>query len=272
MRHVARKGLFTIAAAGGMLVAAGAAAAQADAGAEGVATNSPGVASGNTVQVPVHVPVNACGNTVNVGGALNPAFGNKCVNGGGTGTGGGYATGDRTADQAGDRTGGQATGGQPASGRTDDRTDGRTGGNDTGGGAQAQGAAVQSPGVLSGNAVQVPVDVPVNLCGNSANVVGLGNAAFGNECANDSTPTPPKHDEPTPDKPDRPDVPDTPEKPVDRPEVRPHTPNHETQAAPVTEQLAETGSDIPMGAIIPISGGLLLGGAVLYRRARASAA
>ncbi|GAA1903029.1 chaplin ChpG [Streptomyces durmitorensis] len=54
--------------------------AAADAGAQGAATNSPGVASGNAVQVPVHVPVNACGNTVNVIGLLNPAFGNTCVN------------------------------------------------------------------------------------------------------------------------------------------------------------------------------------------------
>ncbi|MGW5738652.1 MULTISPECIES: chaplin [Streptomyces] len=54
--------------------------AAADAGAQGAATNSPGVISGNAVQVPVHVPVNACGNTVNVIGLLNPAFGNTCVN------------------------------------------------------------------------------------------------------------------------------------------------------------------------------------------------
>ncbi|GLW02319.1 hypothetical protein Slala05_59490 [Streptomyces lavendulae subsp. lavendulae] len=36
--------------------------------------------SGNLVQVPVHVPVNVCGNTVNVIALLNPAFGNTCVN------------------------------------------------------------------------------------------------------------------------------------------------------------------------------------------------
>lgn len=30
------------------------------------------------VQTPVHVPVNQCGNTVSVIGALNPAFGNHC--------------------------------------------------------------------------------------------------------------------------------------------------------------------------------------------------
>ena len=43
-------------------------------------SNSPGVASGNVVQAPVDVPVNACGNTVNVVGLLNPAQGNTCVN------------------------------------------------------------------------------------------------------------------------------------------------------------------------------------------------
>jgi hypothetical protein len=30
--------------------------------------------------VPVHVPVNVCGNTISVIGLLNPAFGNTCVN------------------------------------------------------------------------------------------------------------------------------------------------------------------------------------------------
>ncbi|MFJ6568877.1 chaplin [Streptomyces sp. NPDC091292] len=63
-------------------MAMGAAApAMADAGAEGAAVGSPGVLSGNVIQIPVHVPVNVCGNTVNVIGLLNPAFGNKCHNG-----------------------------------------------------------------------------------------------------------------------------------------------------------------------------------------------
>ncbi|MGV9451309.1 chaplin [Streptomyces sp. NPDC003635] len=61
-------------------VAGGAGIAAADAGAGGGAAHSPGVLSGNVVQVPVHVPVNVCGNTVNVIGLLNPAFGNTCVN------------------------------------------------------------------------------------------------------------------------------------------------------------------------------------------------
>ena len=51
-------------------------------------------------------------------------------------------------------------------------------------GASAQGAAVGSPGVLSGNLIQVPVHVPVNVCGNSIGVVSILNPAFGNACAN----------------------------------------------------------------------------------------
>jgi hypothetical protein len=61
-------------------VLAGAGAAAANSSAAGEAAHSPGVLSGNQVQVPVHVPVNLCGNSVNVIGALNPVFGNTCVN------------------------------------------------------------------------------------------------------------------------------------------------------------------------------------------------
>jgi hypothetical protein len=47
----------------------------------GTATGSGGLLSGNVVQVPVDIPVNACGNSVNVIGLLNPTTGNVCVNG-----------------------------------------------------------------------------------------------------------------------------------------------------------------------------------------------
>ncbi|MFB8772865.1 chaplin [Streptomyces broussonetiae] len=67
----------------GAMVLSGAGLAMADAGAEGAAVHSPGVLSGNVVQIPVHVPVNLCGNTVDIIGLLNPAFGNTCVNDGG---------------------------------------------------------------------------------------------------------------------------------------------------------------------------------------------
>ncbi|WP_329152655.1 chaplin [Streptomyces sp. NBC_01456] len=68
------------AALAGGVVLAGAGLAVADSGAQGASLNSPGVVSGNTVQVPVHVPVNACGNTVSVVGLMNPSFGENCVN------------------------------------------------------------------------------------------------------------------------------------------------------------------------------------------------
>ena len=74
------KKVVAAAAATGGLVLAGAGLAVADAGAQGAAVGSPGVLSGNVVQVPVHVPVNVCGNTVSVIGLLNPAFGNTCFN------------------------------------------------------------------------------------------------------------------------------------------------------------------------------------------------
>lgn len=69
-----------IVAAGGGLVLGGASGAMADAGAEGAAVGSPGVASGNNIQAPIHIPVNACGNTISVIGVLNPTFGNTCIN------------------------------------------------------------------------------------------------------------------------------------------------------------------------------------------------
>ncbi|WLQ39797.1 chaplin family protein [Streptomyces laculatispora] len=157
MRKTLSKSVLVMAAASGILTASGG-YAFADASADGAAVGSPGVGSGNAVQVPVHVPVNLCGNTVNVIGLLNPAFGNECEN-------------------------------------ADD-------GSDTGDaqGASANGVAANSPGVLSGNLIQAPVDVPVNVCGNTVDVIGALNPAFGNECENgeggNETPKPPTQTEP----------------------------------------------------------------------------
>ena len=80
MNNVLKGAAVTIAAAGAL--AAGAGGAFASSSAAGAADNSPGVGSGNAIQVPIHVPVNACGLSVNVIGALNPAFGNGCANNG----------------------------------------------------------------------------------------------------------------------------------------------------------------------------------------------
>ncbi|MFD9389620.1 chaplin ChpG [Streptomyces sp. NPDC060000] len=78
MSRIAKGLVLTSVAAAAVAGASGIAAA--DSGANAVAEHSPGVLSGNVVQVPVHIPVNVCGNTIDVIGLLNPAFGNTCVN------------------------------------------------------------------------------------------------------------------------------------------------------------------------------------------------
>ncbi|MFF7989509.1 chaplin [Kitasatospora xanthocidica] len=280
MRNVAKKGILTAVAAGGVL-ASTAGYAYAGAEAQGGAVGSPGVASGNSVQVPVEVPINACGNTVDVIGALNPSFGNRCAN----------ASGGRHAAPQGGQAGhsGQAGGGTASSG---------TGGNrdTTASGSSASGTAAGSPGVASGNSVQAPVHVPVNACGNSVNVVGVGNPAFGNECGNVAHPAPapkpsddcPESSHPTPPQPGgentpgnpRNGGPSTPAAPTanggpSAPAVVPaaartSAPAATAPGAPTGSQLASTGAG---GVELLGAAGLalLLGGGVLYRRARAGA-
>jgi hypothetical protein len=232
MRQATRKSLITVAAAGGVLALSGSGVAYADAGAQGAAEGSPGVLSGNNVQVPVHVPVNVCGNSVNIVGLVNPAFGNKCVNG------------SRSHKSS-------KKGHHDASGAE--------------GGSGARGAAEGSPGVGSGNNIQIPVDVPVNVCGNTVDVVSALNPTFGNRCRNHDNPSTP-HDPTSPDEPNAPDEPEH-DTPADHPSSHEHdTPTTQTVAH---AELAETGTDVSeLGVGAALSGGLLLGGVVLYRRGR----
>ncbi|MFI1754072.1 chaplin [Streptomyces sp. NPDC020571] len=239
MRRVTRNGVLAAAASGALAVTMPACAAFASdgAGADGSAAGSPGLISGNTVQLPVDVPVNVCGNTVNVAGLLNPAAGNSCANTGETGA---------------SHTGGSHTG-TPHTGASHHGA-GASGG--TSGGAVAEGGGKDSPGVLSGNGVQLPVHLPVNVSGNSVNVVGIGNPAVGNESTNDSG------DRPEPARPPAEPEPSAPEEERAGPEPSPH-------AAPPREEvsLAHTGADHTAPAL---AGGaaLVLGGAALYRRFR----
>ncbi|MBO1414641.1 chaplin [Streptomyces sp. FH025] len=78
MQNVKKAAVLSAAAAGLVLGAAGSAAANSSA--QGVAAGSPGVVSGNQIQVPLDIPINLCGNSINLVGLLNPAFGNTCVN------------------------------------------------------------------------------------------------------------------------------------------------------------------------------------------------
>ncbi|MFJ9840755.1 chaplin [Kitasatospora sp. NPDC101155] len=78
MRNLKKGAALSLVATGLVLGVAG--SAFASSGAQGVAAGSPGVLSGNQIQIPVHIPINLCGNTIDAGGLLNPAFGNHCAN------------------------------------------------------------------------------------------------------------------------------------------------------------------------------------------------
>ncbi|WP_306419922.1 chaplin [Streptomyces subrutilus] len=219
-------------AGGGLAVAGVGGLAHADAGAAGAAERSPGLLSGNLVQLPVNLPVNACGNTVNVVGVLNPAAGNRCANQG---------SGGRAAS-------GSAHGSKPGAGSG-------SGNGGHGGGAVASGSGKDSPGVLSGNGIQLPVQLPVNVSGNSVSVVGIGNSVSGNTSVNGEVPTE--------GKPPQPPV-QPPVRPVVKPPVAPPVTPAPTRPG---EALAHTGAD-GIGYLLPGGGALLLGGVLLYRRFR----
>lgn len=226
MKRAIRNSVIAVAVASGAMAVAG--PVQADSTADSSAEGSPGVLSGNNVQLPVHVPVNVCGNTLNVVGLLNPAMGNRCAN--------------EDGEHGGDKKSAAP------------------------GGAAAEGSAHDSPGVVSGNNVQLPVDLPVNLTGNSANLVGIGNPAFGNESVNGPVDRPNEtEDRSVPSTPRVPHQPSHRAKGHQAPDGSPAVVQQEAVAA-----LAETGADdlwVPSVASLA----LLSAGAVLYRRSRPSA-
>ncbi|MEU8842485.1 chaplin [Streptomyces roseus] len=217
-------------AGGGLAVAGVGGFAYADADAGGKAEGSPGLLSGNLVQLPVHTPVNVCGNTVSVVGLLNSAAGNRCSQQGGGGEG---QPGSASPHPAKPRAG--------------------AGGSQTGGGARAEGGGKDSPGLLSGNGIQLPVDVPLNISGNSVSVVGVGNSSTGNTSVNGEGPSGGKPPQPAPTPVVAP--------PVTAPAVTAPAPPQHGPA------LAHTGAD-GAGYLLPGGGALLLGGVLLYRRFR----
>ncbi|MGW5738639.1 MULTISPECIES: chaplin family protein [Streptomyces] len=276
MRQVIGKGMLATAAATSILSLSGSNAIAA--GADGVTANSPGILSGNSVQAPVEVPVNACGNSANAVAVGNPAMGNGCAN----------AEAPQRHEAAPERASGtthgdrgygdQGSQGDQGYGDSPDRD--AHPGTHAGTQAQAQGTTSNSPGILSGNSAQAPLDIPVNACGNTVDVVGLLNPAMGNECAN-GAPTPPQPE--TPVSPETP--PRTVEPPTDRsvPPVKHASPPQQVDSSIAREvptaahraphavaQLAETGSDQNLLAAGAAAAALLVGGGILYRRGLAT--
>ncbi|MGW0336827.1 chaplin family protein [Streptomyces sp. NPDC003011] len=298
MRQTLSRGMIAAAAATSVLSLCGS-PALADSQADGAAKNSPGAVSGNDVQVPVEVPLNACGNTIDVVAALNPTFGNSCANesdgpergshgesgdddsGHGSGHDSGYDSGHGSGHDSGYDSG-HGSGHDPEYDSAYDSGHGYGDGTDDSSGSSAHGWTEGSPGVGSGNDVQAPVEVPVNACGNTADVVAALNPAFGNSCAEedgpggygDTPPTTPPHTPP-------PGGEHTPPAGGDETPPPPggdggHTPPVGDEYVPSpagggheAPTLAQTGDEAVLGASA-MSAALILGGAVLYRRGRAA--
>ena len=299
-------------------------AAFADADASGQTTDSSGVLAGNNVQVPVHLPLNACGNSVDVVGVLNPAFGTSCANESGSDdSSSGASASSSTEGSSGVLSGNtvqipvhapvNACGNSVdvigvLNGAADNDCSNGSGSDsdDSSSGASASSSTSGSSGVLAGNTVQVPVHAPVNLCGNTVDVIGVLNPAADSDCAADSTPdvpeeppanppttTPPTTTPPTTTPPTTTPPTTTPPvvtppvvtppvvtppavtppavtPPASTPPASTVTPQGPSTVVPKPDQLAETGAGetaLAAGA----SAALLLGGALLYRRGRSSA-
>ncbi|MFF9120913.1 chaplin family protein [Streptomyces massasporeus] len=303
MRQATRKGLMTVAAATGVIAAAGG-SAHADSGAQGSASGSPGVLSGNSVQAPVYAPVNVCGNTVNVVGVLNPSVGNSCANKGGGSSPGGYG-------EHGGHGGHGGKGGSHAGGHATDSPGVGSGnhvqapvhvpvnvcgnsvdvigvgnpstGNDcsNGGGHHGTppGGGHETPG-QPGNPGQ-PGDP--GTPGNPGDPGTPGNPGDPGTPGNPGDPGTPGNpgDPGTPGNPGNPGEPGGPGTPGTPPSTGGETPGGSSHGNKpggqfVTQpdgdaQLASTGSDLPLGLALPAGAGALLAGAILYRKARASA-
>jgi hypothetical protein len=190
---------------GGLLMTGiGMADAQTGATAAGDSANSPGVASGNTVQLPINAPINVCGNQLDVIGILDSVSGNSCSN---KGSGGASAEGSANGSpgvgsgnliQVPINTPINICGNQLDVIGIGDSVHGNSCSNEGGGSSTAEGSAKGSPGVGSGNLIQVPINAPVNVCGNQVDVIGILNSVTGNSCGNGGhggkptpTPTPP---------------------------------------------------------------------------------
>jgi len=150
-------------------------------------TGNDGVATGNQVLVPVHVPINICGNAV---GAAGDA-GASCEIGGGGAGAGEYESAPVTESWDTSDNGGVGTGNQIlAAVHAPINICGNAVGvladamasceiNGGGGGAPEAGdwSTSGNDGVLTGNQVAAILDVPINVCGNAIALLGDAGAA-----------------------------------------------------------------------------------------------
>lgn len=180
--------------------------AHADTAATGGTTHSPGVGSGNLIKLPINAPINVCGNQLDVIGILDSVTGNSCEN---HGSGATSASGG-SSDSPGVGSGNliqvpinapiNICGNQLDVIGIGDRDQGNSCENHGGGTTSASGGSSNSPGIVAGNVLQVPINAPVNVCGNQLDVVGVLNSVLGNTCENNGHGKPP-HPSPSPTSP-----------------------------------------------------------------------
>jgi hypothetical protein len=107
-----------------------------------VSGDNDGILNGNQIYVPVQVPINICGNGVGVLG-VGAGISGACING---------AAQDVDHEE---------------SARTEDTLQ----------------ASSDNDGILNGNQIYVPIQVPINICGNGVGVLGVG-AGISGACFN----------------------------------------------------------------------------------------
>jgi small secreted domain DUF320 len=190
MHGFAKRGLALAAATSGLVLGTAGIAA-ADATATGESSHSGGAISGNVANVPVAVPVNFCGNQALVIALKNVDEGSMCTIGSGEGAlaqgssehSGGLGSGNvaNAAVAVPVNACGNQAGAIVAKAKVEPQTC-SIGTNGDAPGASATGASEHSGGLLSGNVANAAVSVPVNLCGNQAEVIALRDTLDSQTC------------------------------------------------------------------------------------------
>ncbi|MFI1727606.1 chaplin [Streptomyces sp. NPDC020489] len=273
MRQTLSRGMVAAAAATSILSLCGSSPAFADSDADGGAKGSPGVLSGNSVQAPIDVPVNACGNSVDPVGALNPTFGNSCAHDSGS-----PRSGASYGDDSGHGGGSHGSSGHGAHHACGSMTDvGGSYGDDCGTGGHEESPGYgdtptptpTTPGPTptkptpthtppnGGEHTPTPTPTPTPPGGGDHTPTPTHTPPGGGEHTPTPSPThtPPGGGEHTPTP--------TPTSSVSTPPPGPHGP---------PPQLPETGSGETMAAAAIGSAVMITAGAVLYRRGRKQAA
>jgi len=177
----------------------GAGSSGGGANATAVTDHSGGILSGNVIQAPVNLPINACGNQANVIAAKDKVTGSDCsTNPTGSNTYGGSSATAVVLHSGGIGSGMtvqtpinvpvNACGNQANVIGVKNKVGGSECFIPGPPSATTTSVVTHSGGILSGNQPAVPINVPLNVCGNQATVIGLDNKTGTVLCGQESTP------------------------------------------------------------------------------------